>query len=1020
MKVSRGWFVGFKDSPIKFLNHRFILLLCALNLFGHFTTAQDLDPNASPGENFDLSNWKITLPSQNENDVADLISGFTHSSWFYTDPTTGAMVFNCPNDGQTGGSTYPRSELREMLRGVDTSIGTQGINGNNWVFSSSSIENQEAAGGVDGVMTATLTVDHVSETSDENRKIGRVIVGQIHASDDEPCRLYYRKLPENSKGSIYLAHEPTTSSEQWYDMIGSRSDNAADPEDGIALGEKFSYEIKVVGNILTVTINREGKDDVVQEVDMTDSGFADDWMYFKAGNYNQNNAGDADEYAQVSFYALDVSHSSPAPPTEYDAPSDIPRFQAFLAECKLQAPTSSTLRDKEALNDGYTHPEYFYVVDGDKILFHQSGESMRTELRNETNWDLTQANRSLHARLDIVEQTCDQVTVLQIHDDANAGTGPNKPLLRIYKHQAKSPANHIWAVIKTDEEGVDNDHIDLGEDPGGYFNCDIRLVDGNMIIDFNGEEKVNMDVSYWTWPSYWKAGVYLQDAGEATAHFDELFEEDGTQQNRVPTVSITSPLNNTNFEPESDITITAEAEDSDGTITKVEFFESSTKLGEVTSAPYSFTWTGAVEGNYTLSAKATDNEGVSRTSLGVDITVSVQVDVTGVDLIEVGALAVGATTQLEADISPVNATNQNVSYESDNTSVVTVSESGLVTAVSEGTATVTVTTDEGGFTDTKVITVTTPSTGFNWALDQIVSGTGTPDGGNVPSNLVDGDTDSRWSVEGFPQSATVDLGADITISQMEVVCFDGRAYQFTIEGAQTENGAYSTIIDRSNNSTPGLPSIPIIDIVDEFTARYVKITVTGADVYTGPWVSLTELRVFGDGERADIAVNGVSLSPSTIELKEGLKQKIIATISPTNATNKGVTFSSSDVTVASVDVDGLITAESGGTATITVTTTDGAFTASAEVTVTSPISPLNVKDEPHTVLLTPNPATSIVTIKGAENYHILSVYDQSGKMVMYRKIDNLLTLNVSGLQAGIYLIKLEGNGRPYISKLIKR
>ena len=209
----------------------------------------------------------------------------------------------------------------------------------------------------------------------------------------------------------------------------------------------------------------------------------------------------------------------------------------------------------------------------DKILFNQSGDSQRTELRNETNWDLTDQDRSLHGRIDIVEQTCDQVTVMQIHDDANAGSGPNKPLLRIYKHNAKVPANHLWAAIKTDDGGVSTTHVDLGEDPGGYFNCDIRLVDGRMIIDFEGEEKVNMDVSFWTFPSYWKAGAYLQDDGEATVHFDELFEQDGTPQNFFPSISISSPSNNTNFLPGSDITITADAEDSDGVVTKVEFFE---------------------------------------------------------------------------------------------------------------------------------------------------------------------------------------------------------------------------------------------------------------------------------------------------------------------------------------------------------------------------------------------------------------------------------------------------------------
>ncbi|MFY0688392.1 MAG: polysaccharide lyase family 7 protein [Cyclobacteriaceae bacterium] len=1004
---------NYANIPLLF---RGIMFLFALSVLGHISLAQDLDVNLPPSGNFDLSYWKLTRPNQQEVPEDVLSDGYEKEGEFYTDPNTGAMVFWCPNDGQTGGSTYPRNELREMIRAGNTDISTQGINGNNWVFSSSTMENQEAAGGVDGVMTATVAVDHVSETSDDAGKIGRVIVGQIHASDDEPCRLYYRKLPGNSKGSIYIAHEPTTSAEQWYNMIGSRSDNATDPEDGIALGEKFSYEIKVVYNTLTVTIMREGKEDVVQEVDMTNSGFANDWMYFKAGNYNQNNAGNADEYAQVSIFALDVSHSTPTPPSAYNAPSDIPRFQPFLAECKLQAPTSSTLRDKDALNDGYSHPEYFYVVDGDKILFYQTGDSKRTELRNENNWDLTQANRSLHARLDIANQTCDQVTVLQIHDDANAGSGPNKPLLRIYKHQTKSPANHLWAAIKTDNGGANTTHVDLGADPGGYFNCDIRLVDGNMIIDLNGEEKVNMDVSYWTWPSYWKAGVYLQDDGEATAHFDELFENDGSQQNYFPSVRISSPSNNTNFEPGSDITISAQAEDSDGTITLVEFFEGNTKLGEDTSAPYSITWTSPAEGTYTLTARATDNAGGARTSLSTEITVAVQVDVTGVNLPESGSVAVGGTLQLDADISPANATNQKVTFKSDDEAIATVSESGLVTGKTEGTASITVTTNEGGFTATIIVNILSPSTGLNWALGQPVTGTGIADGANVVANLVDGDVVSRWSAEEFPQSATVDLGGDITISQTEVVCYEDRAYQYIIEGALTEDGTYTTIVDRSNNATPGTASTPILDAVDNVKARFVKITVSGAKVYAGAWVSLTELRVFGEGEREEVLVTGVLLEPSDVELLQGETKQFTASISPSHATNKAVSYSSSDADVASVDENGLVTAESGGTATITVTTDDGNFTASSEITV---ISPLNVVGESQkTILITPNPTASNISISGAEGFDKMVVLDQSGRIIMQSRTTP--TLNLGDLKAGIYLMKFEGRDRTQTTRIIKR
>jgi len=921
----------FESKKNQFSSKHLVTLLIAF-IFLSAATAQDLDPDLPPGGNFDLSYWKLTRPNQQERDADQLANGYSVDGEFYTDQTTGAMVFWCPNDGSTGGSTYPRNELREMIRRFDTNIPTQGINKNNWVFSSSTMANQEAAGGVDGIMTATCSVDHVSLTSDETRKIGRTIVGQIHASDDEPCRIYYRKLPGHTKGSIYFAHEPTTSSEQWYDMIGSRSDDAPDPEDGVALGEKFSYEIKVVGNLLTVTIIREGKDDVVKEVDMTNSGFADDWMYFKAGNYNQNNAGDDDEYAQVSFYALDVKHFAPTPPATYEAPSDIPRFQPFLAECKLQAPTSSTLADVDRLNGGYTHPQYFYVVDGDKVLFNQSGDSKRTELRNETNWDLNDQNRSLHGRLDIVEQTCDQVTVLQIHDDANAGSGPNKPLLRIYKHNAKTPSNHLWAAVKTDAGGANTMHIDLGEDPGGYFNCDIRLVDGRMIIDYEGEEKVNMDVSYWTWPSYWKAGVYLQDSGEATAHFDDLFEEDGTPQNYFPSVSITSPSNNTNFEPGEDIIITAEAADSDGNITKVEFFEGGiNKLGEATIAPYTYTWTGAPDGEYTLTAKATDDQNGSRTSLSTKITVRDQVNLTGVELVEFGPIAVGATMQLEANILPADATNQNVSFDSDDVSIAKVDQDGLLTAISEGSVMITVTTQEGELTDSKMIQVLRPSSKINRALMRPIVGTGTADGSNVVANLVDDNTVSRWSVEGFPQSATVDLEKVIKINRTEVICYQDRAYQFIIEGSMNENGPYTTLVDRSNNPIPGTAALPIINMVDSIDARYVKITVSGADQYTGPWVSLTELRVFG---------------------------------------NDGLT---------------------------------------------------NVNDKVNMqVVLSPNPANSIVTIESEEPFNTISIYDQTGKVVLDRLSNTTGTVDISTLRPGIYIVKLEGNGKSSVTKLIKR
>ncbi|GAK94213.1 alginate lyase precursor [Nonlabens ulvanivorans] len=286
------------------------------------STSYKLDPNFTPAENFDLSHWKITLSSGKEKTVEEINNGFTLKNQFYTDPKDGGMVFkNYPKGaGTTQNSTYSRVELREMLRGNNSRINTKGITGNNWVFSSSTIENQEKAGAIDGVLKATLKVNRVTETSSSNEQVGRIIIGQIHASDDEPIRLYYHKQPDHRKGAIYFAHEPRYSQELYINMIGNYVDEkgsavgkyngASSPSNGIALNEEFSYKIEAKGNSLKVDLyDDEGKNIASKEVDMTRSGFANDWLYFKAGVYSGNKTVlSSSDFEQVTFYNLEVEH----------------------------------------------------------------------------------------------------------------------------------------------------------------------------------------------------------------------------------------------------------------------------------------------------------------------------------------------------------------------------------------------------------------------------------------------------------------------------------------------------------------------------------------------------------------------------------------------------------------------------------------------------------------------------------------------------------------------------------------
>jgi poly(beta-D-mannuronate) lyase len=288
--------------------------LAAGVLLGNF---DQLDPTKKPSENFDLLDWYITLPTDLNKDLkADIIyekplsGGFELKPLFYTG-ADGGMVFACPNVGaKTSKNTkYARTELREMLRRGNSRIKTQGITRNNWVFGSSHGSNRRKSGAVEGSLEATLAVNRVSTTGDD-KMVGRVIIGQIHATDDEPIRLYYRKLPNNSKGSIYFAHEINDGDDNWVDLVGSRSHTLGDPEAGIELNEKFSYKITVENDILYVTLIRQGKTNITQSFDMKESGYgkSNQYMYFKAGVYNQNNGGNPKDYVQATFYYLNNIH----------------------------------------------------------------------------------------------------------------------------------------------------------------------------------------------------------------------------------------------------------------------------------------------------------------------------------------------------------------------------------------------------------------------------------------------------------------------------------------------------------------------------------------------------------------------------------------------------------------------------------------------------------------------------------------------------------------------------------------
>jgi uncharacterized protein YjdB len=110
-----------------------------------------------------------------------------------------------------------------------------------------------------------------------------------------------------------------------------------------------------------------------------------------------------------------------------------------------------------------------------------------------------------------------------------------------------------------------------------------------------------------------------------------------------------------------------------------------------------------------------------------------------------------------------------------------------------------------------------------------------------------------------------------------------------------------------------------------------------------------------------VPVTGVTLNKNKFTLGVGTSEKLVATVSPYNATNKNVIWSSSDPDVATVDDEGLVTAKTAGTVIITVTTEDGDYTAECEVKCIDYSPPVLTTLEPTNVVFDGYSASATIT-----------------------------------------------------------
>lgn len=308
-------------------------------------------------------------------------------------------------------------------------------------------------------------------------------------------------------------------------------------------------------------------------------------------------------------------------------------------------------------------------------------------------------------------------------------------------------------------------------------------------------------------------------------------------------------------------------------------------------------------------------------------------------------------------VLPEDATNKNLTWESNNEAVASVTEFGIVTANQPGYATITVTTQDGGFSAACEVSVDTPTS------VQITSGNSYCWPGDTCLNVakVLPETTANKTVIWTSNDESIAVIGETT--GIATAISPGTAI-FT---ATTQEGGYTDtcfmLVKQPVTQVEVIPDSTTLNVGESYNSLEVNVlpehaynknvsyvsdntnvaTVDANGYISGISPGTANITVTAeDGGYSDTCTVTVAQPVISVELREkclnmtvGDNTTIIAAISPANATNKNVTWSSSNEGVALVDGNGNVSAISGGTAIITVTTEDRDYTDICTVTVRS-------------------------------------------------------------------------------------
>ena len=309
-------------------------------------------------------------------------------------------------------------------------------------------------------------------------------------------------------------------------------------------------------------------------------------------------------------------------------------------------------------------------------------------------------------------------------------------------------------------------------------------------------------------------------------------------------------------------------------------------------------------------------------------------------------LKVGSTKMLNASFSPSNVSNKTIYWTSSNSSVATVDIRGKVTAKKAGTATITAINRSSGKKATCKVTVTSPVTSITLSKSsatlikgntlkltatanpktatnkKITWGSYNPSVASVDSN---GKVTAKKAGTATIQATASDRNGakatcKITVKDQKVSWIKLNTYNVSLKTGQTKHISATAYPTTASNRAISWSSS---------NGRVAKVNSSGKITAKGPGTAFITAKSKDGGTKSTVTVKvtqpvtRISLNHYYITLYDGETKHLKATVSPSNASNKGVVWSYSNRKVAKVSSSGKVTAKGTGTGTITVKAKDG-------------------------------------------------------------------------------------------------